>query len=128
MKRLARWLLSVVSAANSILAVNDRLRGSPNDRDTDDTDATFAGYRRGLILSSWRSARPGAAPDKGERHMLRMIVAAAVVVVITSTSAIAGIVLTQAAFARTSALNSGTLVDESQSFRMVAKAPVTFDW
>ena len=60
--------------------------------------------------------------------MLKMIVAAAVVVVITSTSAIAGIVLTQAAFARASALNSGTLVDESQSFRMVAKAPVTFDW
>ena len=60
--------------------------------------------------------------------MLKMIVAAAVVVVITSSSAIAGIVLTQAAFARTSALNSGTLVDESQSFRMVAKAPVTFDW
>ena len=51
--------------------------------------------------------------------MLKMIVAAAVVVVITSTSAIAGIVLTQAAFARTSALNAGTLVDESQSFRMV---------
>jgi hypothetical protein len=57
-----------------------------------------------------------------------MIVAAAVVVMITSTSAIAGIVLTQAAFARASTMNSGTLADESQSFRMVAKAPVTFDW
>ena len=60
--------------------------------------------------------------------MLKMIVAAAVVVVITSTSAIAGIVLTQAAFARTSTLNSSTLMDESQSFRMVAKAPLAFDW
>jgi len=65
---------------------------------------------------------------KGERHMLKMIVAAAVVVVITSTSAIAGIVLTQAAFARASTMNFGTLADESQSFRMVAKAPLTFDW
>jgi hypothetical protein len=60
--------------------------------------------------------------------MLKMIVAVAVVVVITSTSAIAGIVLTQAAFARASTMNSGTLTDESQSFRMVAKAPLTFDW
>jgi hypothetical protein len=61
--------------------------------------------------------------------MLKMIVAAAVVVVvIPSTSAIAGIVLTQAAFARASTMNSGALVDESQSFRMVAKAPLTFDW
>jgi hypothetical protein len=60
--------------------------------------------------------------------MLKMIVAATVAVVITSSSAIAGIVLAQAAFARTTAMNSGTLVDESQSFRMVAKAPVAFDW
>ena len=60
--------------------------------------------------------------------MLKMIVAAAVVVVITSSSAIAGIVLAQAVFVRTTAMNAGTLVDESQSFRMVAKAPVTFDW
>jgi hypothetical protein len=60
--------------------------------------------------------------------MLKLIVAAAVVVVITSSSAIAGIVLTHAAFARTSALNAGTLADESQSFRLTAKAPVTFDW
>jgi hypothetical protein len=36
--------------------------------------------------------------------------------------------LTQAAFARASTMNSGTLTDESQSFRMVAKAPLTFDW
>jgi hypothetical protein len=55
--------------------------------------------------------------------MLKVIVAAAVVVVITSTSGVAGIVLTQAAFARASTMNSGTLADESQSFRMVAKAP-----
>jgi hypothetical protein len=101
---------------------------SRNDRDTNDTGTTFAGYRRGLFLSSWRSARLGAAPAKGERQMLKMIVAAAVVVVITSTSAIAGIVLTQAAFARASTMNFGTLADESQSFRMVAKAPLTFDW
>ena len=60
--------------------------------------------------------------------MLKMIVAAAVVVVITSSSAIAGIVLAQAAFARTTAMNAGTLADESQSFRLVAKAPLTFDW
>ena len=43
--------------------------------------------------------------------MLKMIVAAAVVVVITSTSAIAGIVLTRAAFARASTMNFGMLVD-----------------
>jgi hypothetical protein len=60
--------------------------------------------------------------------MLKMIVAAAVAVMITSSSAIAGIVLAQAAFARATTMNAGTLVDESQSFRMVAKAPVTFDW
>src|SRR5256885_14183254 len=62
MKVLAQRLLSAVLAANSSLGVNDRLQGSRNDRDTDDTGATFAGYRRGLILSSWRSARLGAAP------------------------------------------------------------------
>jgi hypothetical protein len=60
--------------------------------------------------------------------MLKMIVAAALVVVITSSSAIAGLALTHAAFARTSSANVGTLADESQSFRLVAKAPVTFDW
>ena len=48
--------------------------------------------------------------------------------VITSSSAIAGIVLTHAAFARASTMNAGMLVDESQSFRLVAKAPLTFDW
>jgi len=60
--------------------------------------------------------------------MLKLIVAAAIVVAITSSSAIAGIVLTHVAFARTSALNAGVIVDESQSFRLTAKAPVTFDW
>lgn len=60
--------------------------------------------------------------------MLKMIVAAALVVVITSSSAIASIVLTHAAFARTSTVNAGLLVDEAQSFRMVAKAPLAFDW
>jgi len=60
--------------------------------------------------------------------MLKMIVAVAVVVVITSSSAIASIVLTHAAFARTSTLNAGTMADESQSFRLAAKAPLTFDW
>ena len=39
-----------------------------------------------------------------------------------------GIMLTHAAFARASTMNSGMLADESQSFRMVAKAPLTFDW
>jgi len=60
--------------------------------------------------------------------MLKIIVAAALVVVITSSSAIAGIVLTHAAFARTSTMNAGVLADEAQSFRLVAKAPLTFDW
>ena len=60
--------------------------------------------------------------------MLKLIVAAAVVVVITSSSAIAGIVLTHAAFARHSALNAGAIADESQSFRLASKAPLTFDW
>jgi hypothetical protein len=67
-------------------------------------------------------------PDKGEAHMLKMIVAAALVVVITSSSAIASIVLTHAAFARHSTINSGVLVDEAQSFRLAAKAPLSFDW
>jgi hypothetical protein len=70
----------------------------------------------------------GAAPDKGERAMLKMIVAVVLVVVITSSSAVAGIMLSHAAFARASSLNAGVLVDESQSFRMVAKAPLSFDW
>jgi hypothetical protein len=60
--------------------------------------------------------------------MLKIMVAAAVVVVITSTSAIASIVLTHAAFTRNSVINAGVLTDEAQSFRMVAKAPLTFDW
>jgi len=60
--------------------------------------------------------------------MLKIIVATALVVVITSSSAIAGIVLTQAAFARTSTLNAGVLTDEAQSFRLAAKAPLAFDW
>ena len=38
--------------------------------------------------------------------MLKMIVAAALVVVITSSSAIAGLVLTHAAFARTSSAST----------------------
>jgi hypothetical protein len=70
----------------------------------------------------------GPAEQSGERHMLKIVVAAALVVVITSSSAIAGIMLTHAAFARTSAMNVGTLVDESQSFRLAAKAPLSFDW
>jgi hypothetical protein len=60
--------------------------------------------------------------------MLKMIGAATLVVVITSSSAIASIVLTHAAFARNSVINAGMLVDEAQSFRMAAKAPLTFDW
>jgi hypothetical protein len=60
--------------------------------------------------------------------MHKMIVAAAVVVVITSSSAIAGIMLTHAAFARTSAINASALMDETQSFRLAAKAPLAFDW
>ena len=78
---------------------------------TNDTRATFAGNRRGLLLSSWRSARLVPQPTKGERAMLKMIVAAVLVVMITSSSAVAGIMLSQ-----------------SQSFRMVAKAPMAFDW
>jgi hypothetical protein len=60
--------------------------------------------------------------------MLKMIAAAVLVMVITSSSALAGIMLTHAAFARNSAINAGVLLDESQSFRLAAKAPVTFDW
>jgi hypothetical protein len=60
--------------------------------------------------------------------MLKLIVAAALVVVITSSSAVAGIMLTHAAFARNSAIYSGVLLDESQSFSMAAKAPISFDW
>jgi hypothetical protein len=60
--------------------------------------------------------------------MLKIIVAAALVVAITSSSAVAGIMLTHAAFARNSVINAGSLMDESQSFRLVAKAPLTFDW
>ena len=43
-------------------------------------------------------------------------------------AAIASIVLTHAAFTRNSVINAGVLTDEAQSFRMVAKAPLTFDW
>ncbi len=57
--------------------------------------------------------------------MVKLIVAAALVVVITSSSAIAGIMLTHAAFARNSAINAGVLVDEAQSFRLAAKAPLS---
>ncbi len=60
--------------------------------------------------------------------MLKTIIATAIVVVITSTTAIAGIALTHAAFARTSTMNAGVLADEAQSFRLVAKAPLNFDW
>jgi len=60
--------------------------------------------------------------------MLKLIVAATLVVVITSSGAIAGIMLTHAAFARTSAINAGVLVDEAQSFRLATKAPLSFDW
>jgi hypothetical protein len=60
--------------------------------------------------------------------MLKIIVAAALVVLVTSSSAIAGIMLTHAAFARNSAINGFAMADDSQSFRMVAKAPLTFDW
>ena len=76
------------------------------------------GDRRGVVPQ----------PSKWEAEMLKMIVATALVVVITSTSALAGIVLTHAAFARTSTMNSGVLVDEAQSFRMAARAPIAFDW
>jgi hypothetical protein len=61
--------------------------------------------------------------------MLKMIVAAAVVVVITSSSAIGGIILTHAAIARTSTtFTVGISANDLQSFRVVAKAPLTFDW
>jgi hypothetical protein len=60
--------------------------------------------------------------------MLKMIVAVAVVVAITSSSAIAGIVLAHAALGRISAVNAATMADDSQSFRLVAKAPLNFDW
>ena len=67
-------------------------------------------------------------PAIGEAQMLKLIVAATLVVLITSSSAIAGIVLAHAALARTSTMNAGALADEAQSFRLVAKAPLTFDW
>jgi hypothetical protein len=60
--------------------------------------------------------------------MLKMIVAAGLVVVITSSSAIASMVLTHAAFTRNSVINAGVMLDEAQSFRLAAKAPLTFDW
>jgi hypothetical protein len=61
--------------------------------------------------------------------MLKFVIAAALVVVIGTSSAVAGIMLTHAAFARVSTVNAaGTLADEGQSFRLVAKAPLTFDW
>jgi hypothetical protein len=72
----------------------------------------------------WRAPRPAI----GEAQMLKLIVAATLVVVITSSSAIAGIVLAHAALARTSTMNAGAVADEAQSFRLVAKAPLTFDW
>jgi hypothetical protein len=70
----------------------------------------------------------GPPEQSGERHMLKLVVAATLVVVITSSSAIAGIMLTHAAFTRNSAINAGVLVDEAQSFRLAAKAPLSFDW
>ena len=70
----------------------------------------------------------GAVADKREAQMPKMIVVATLVMVITSSSAIAGIMLTHAAFARTSHSHAGALADEAQSFRLVAKAPLTFDW
>jgi hypothetical protein len=70
----------------------------------------------------------GAAADKRRGQMLKVIVAATLVMVITSSSAIAGIMLTHAAFARTSHTHAGALADEAQSFRLVAKAPLHFDW
>ena len=60
--------------------------------------------------------------------MLKMIVAVTLAVLVTSSSAIGGIVLAHAVLARTSNANVGTLVDEAQSFRLKAKAPLTFDW
>ena len=61
--------------------------------------------------------------------MVKMILAVAAVVVITSSSAIASIVLTHAALGRVSTVNAaGTMADDSQSFRLAAKAAVTFDW
>jgi hypothetical protein len=55
-------------------------------------------------------------------------VAATLVVAITSSSAIGGIILAHAALARTSVMNAGAVADEAQSFRLKAKAPLTFDW
>jgi hypothetical protein len=60
--------------------------------------------------------------------MLKMIAAASLVVAITSSSAIGSIVLTHAAFARNSIINAGVMLDEAQSFRLAAKAPLAFDW
>jgi hypothetical protein len=94
--------------------------------DTNDTRATFAGYVRGLILIPMENG--AVAGPEGERPMLKMIVATAVVVAITSTSAIAGLALTHAAFARVGSANAASIADESQSFRLVAKAPIAFDW
>lgn len=68
------------------------------------------------------------AAAKGEAQMPKMIFAAALVFAITSSSAVGGIILSHVAFARSSAINTGVLVDEAQSFRMVAKAPLAFDW
>jgi hypothetical protein len=96
-------------------------------RDTSDTKATFAGNKRGLLLLPW-TPRRAPRPAIGEAQMLKLIVAATLVVLITSSSAIAGIVLAHAALARTSTMNAGAVADEAQSFRLVAKAPLTFDW
>src|SRR4029079_6738926 len=95
--------------------------------DTNDTGATFAGDRGGLNQTAWKSPRCLAARI-GERPMLKMIVAVGLVVVITSSSAIASIVLTHAAFTRNSVINAGVMLDEAQSFRLAAKAPLVFDW
>lgn len=60
--------------------------------------------------------------------MLKVILAATLVMAITSSSAIGGIILAHAALARTSVMNAGAVADEAQSFRLKAKAPLTFDW
>jgi hypothetical protein len=81
--------------------------------DTDDTRATFAGYVRGLILIPMENGAVDPSGPQGERPMLKMIIATAVVVVVTSTSAIAGLAFTHAAFARVDSANAASISDES---------------
>jgi hypothetical protein len=75
----------------------------------------------------WRWPRLAAAGN-WEVHMLKMIVVVTMAVLVISSSAIAGIVLAHVVLTRTSTVNVGSLADEAQSFRLVAKAPLTFDW